>query len=209
MLMPDVQLLHPCDVDTALRIVRTWVLVLRAPIDTPVQTSFGSLEDRPAVFLTVEDEHGHVGLGESWCNFPPCGAEHRANLLRSVVLPALQAQSFAGPRACFGTLQSCLARLAIQASETGPIAQCLAGIDVALWDLVARRAGMPLFRLLGGGKVAIGVYASGINPQGAADTVSRCRAAGHRAFKLKIGFGRGIDRSNIDAIIGDLGPGSR
>ena len=39
-----------------------------------------------------------------------------------------------------------LAVLAIQAGEPGPVAAIIAGLDQALWDLIARRAGRPLRR---------------------------------------------------------------
>ena len=96
------------------------------------------------------------------------------------------------------------ARLAIQSGEAGPVAQSLAGMDIALWDLVARRAGLPLYRLLGGEDATIPTYASGINPGEAAETVERCRSEGHRAFKLKIGFDRSSDLDNIARISASL-----
>ena len=40
--------------------------------------------------------------------------------------------------------------LALQSGEPGPFAQAIAGVDIALWDLQARRAQQPLWRLLGG-----------------------------------------------------------
>jgi D-galactarolactone cycloisomerase len=62
-----------------------------------------------------------------------------------------------------------------------------------LW---ARKRGEPLYRALGGGRTQpLPVYASGINPGGAAETVAACRAAGHKAFKLKIGFDAKQDRT--------------
>ena len=45
--------------------------------------------DRPAVFLQLETSDGVKGLGEIWCNFPSCGAEHRARLLQDSILPAV------------------------------------------------------------------------------------------------------------------------
>ncbi len=41
----------------------------RYPLSTPVVTSFGRMLNRPAVFVRVEDEDGHVGWGEVWCEF--------------------------------------------------------------------------------------------------------------------------------------------
>lgn len=189
------------------RIAGVEVLVLRAPVEVPVRTSFGIMHDRPAVFVVVEDSDGHRGVGEVWCNFPGCGAEHRANLVRTAIGPALVGASFESPAACFDALEGRFRRLAIQSGEPGPIAQCIAGIDAAAWDLVARRAGQPLYRFLGGKDDDIEVYASGINPTGAADTVARCREEGYRAFKLKIGFGAAVDRANIEAISRELRAG--
>ena len=180
-------------------------IVLRAPIETPVQTSFGTMTDRPAVFLLLEDEDGNTGIGEVWCNFPACGAEHRARLLNSAILPRLLDREFSDPEQCFHTLDIHFRRLAIQTGEHGPIAQCLAGIDIALWDLVAKRLNLPLYELFGAAKSTVTVYASGINPTGARDTVQRCREQGYNAFKLKIGFGEEIDYPNIDSIFAQLG----
>jgi len=152
----------------------------------------------------LKDGEGNKGLGEIWCNFPACGAEHRARLLETAVFSALIRVSFDTPAQCFSALTKQFARLAIQSGEPGPIAQCIAGVDVALWDLVARRAGVPLFRLLGGTNADIPAYASGINPANAIKTVERCRAEGHRAFKLKIGFDRAGDLANIAQITAAL-----
>ena len=75
--------------------------VYRAPIETPVQTSFGLMRDRPALFVRVTDSEGAVGWGEVWCNFPTVGAEHRARLIGSVFAPLLEGRRFASPEAAF------------------------------------------------------------------------------------------------------------
>tara|TARA_B100000676_G_scaffold313374_1_gene394009 strand:- start:2236 stop:3384 length:1149 start_codon:yes stop_codon:yes gene_type:complete len=49
-------------------------------------------------------------------------------------------------------------RLLRHADDTGPKAESL--IDIALWDLMARAAGEPLWRLLGGARDSLPVYAS-------------------------------------------------
>jgi D-galactarolactone cycloisomerase len=51
----------------------------------------------------------------------------------------------------------------------------------------------------------IGVYASGINPEQPQDTVAAKFAQGHRAFKLKVGFGEARDLHNVGAVRGQLG----
>jgi D-galactarolactone cycloisomerase len=72
-------------------IVAVTAIVRRMPIAVPVRTSFGSMKDRPAVFLRVAAAVGISGYGEVWCNFPIFAAEHRQRLAEEVVGPALVA----------------------------------------------------------------------------------------------------------------------
>jgi L-alanine-DL-glutamate epimerase-like enolase superfamily enzyme len=187
------------------RIARLDAIVLRCPIETPVRTSFGTMRDRPAVFVRVEDADGAVGWGETWCNFPACGAEHRARLLESVVAPLVVGRPFASPAAAFDAMAQATAVLAIQSGEHGPLAQAIAGVDLALWDLAARRRGEPLWRLLGGRSDRVEVYASGINPDRPEAVVAARRSAGYRAFKLKVGFDDARDLRNVAALRDLLG----
>lgn len=179
--------------------------VFRAPLQTPVQTSFGLMHDRPMLLVRVTDRDGGFGWGEVWCNFPAVGAEHRARLVTSIFEPLLTARNFADPSEAFAFLTSATEILALQCAEPGPFAQAIAGIDTALHDLAARRAGQPLWRYLGGKSPSIGVYASGLNPT-SPEVLARARhAEGYRAFKLKIGFGRTRDEANLEALRTTLG----
>jgi L-alanine-DL-glutamate epimerase-like enolase superfamily enzyme len=188
------------------RIADVRALVFRAPIERPVVTSFGRMRERPMVLVRVEDEAGAVGWGEIWCNFPACGAEHRARLVASVLAPLLVGAAAGDPRIVFEKLTRQTRILALQAGEPGPLAQAIAGIDVALWDLLARRRGVPLWRLLGGESGTVGVYASGLNPDAPERLAAEKRAAGFRAFKLKVGFGAERDVANLAALRAALGP---
>ncbi len=188
-----------------LRIVGVRTLLFRAPLVEPVRTSFGVMHDRPMLLVRVEDENDGFGWGEVWCNFPTVGAEHRAHLLDSIVAPILREQTWADPPAAFRELDRRLHILAIQAGEPGPIAQVIAGADMALWDLAARRAGQPLWKMLGGAPT-VEVYASGLNPANPEKLAARKLQEGHRAFKLKVGFGKELDIDNLRALRGLVGP---
>lgn len=179
----------------------------RYPLATPVVTSFGKMLNRPAVFVRAVDEDGVEGWGEAWSNFPAPGAEHRARLVNEVLAPGLVGRKFGSPARAFETLSRGTEVLALQCGEPGPFAQAIAGIDLALWDLSARRQRLPLWRLLGGQSDTIKVYASGINPGGAAQTAEAALARGHRALKLKVGFGTETDLANLAALRGLLGAG--
>ncbi|GAB1578866.1 mandelate racemase/muconate lactonizing enzyme family protein [Bordetella petrii] len=190
-----------------LNVVDLQVHVLRYPVEQPVRTSFGVMHDRPAVFVRVEDRDGAHGWGEVWCNFPACGAEHRARLVDSVLRPLLVGRAYAAPAEAYAHLSAATAVLALQAGEPGPMAQAIAGVDLALWDLCARRAGQPLWAFLGGADDRVAVYASGINPDDPEHVVSRKRQEGYRAFKLKLGFGQERDLGNLRRVRALLGPG--
>jgi L-alanine-DL-glutamate epimerase-like enolase superfamily enzyme len=179
---------------------RIEAFVCRAPIATPVQTSFGIMFDRPALFVRVTDADDVQGWGEVWCNFPSVGAEHRARLIESVFAPLLLGKVFAAPSDAFDALVRQTEVLAIQCAEPGPIAQCIAGLDIALWDLYARRLGQPLWRLLGGKRPQVRVYASGLNPQAPELLAADRLGQGDRAFKLKVGFDRQRDLANLQVL---------
>ena len=189
-------------------ITKAEVFVFRAPILKPVRTSFGIMHNRPAVLLRLEDSDGAFGWGEAWCNFPSCGAEHRANLLESVLVPMLLGKNIVSPPQTFAELTSKTTVLALQTDEPGPLAQSIAAADIALWDLFARKAGKPLYRYLGGTSVAgVPAYASGMNPTGLLDTIEDSRNNGFRAFKFKIGFNKEQDLQNVKDACGGLHAG--
>lgn len=180
--------------------------VFRAPAEPPVQTSFGIMHDRPAVLLRLRDKDGAEGWGEVWCNFPTVGAEHRARMALAYGRPVITSQSWADPRQAWQTMLERFAVLMLQTGEPGPLHQIAAGIDMAMWDLAARRAGVPVWRALGGASAwPVPVYASGINPTEPEKLALAKREEGYRAFKLKVGFGEARDLDNLKAMRAALG----
>ena len=182
--------------------------VFRVPIANPVRTSFGTMTNRPALFLRVIAQDGAWGWGEVFCNFPQVGAEHRARLVDSLFAPLLQASPTEDPPRIRERLESQVRRLAIQCGEPGPFAQIIGAIDQALWDMAGRRAAKPLWKLLatgpdGGNRVR--VYASGLGPSEVARNAMTKRDEGYRAFKFKVGFGAERDLANFTEIRAALG----
>jgi D-galactarolactone cycloisomerase len=199
------------DIDRSARIkiARVETRVVRTPIAVPIRTSFGIMRDRPAVYVKVTDTDGAEGFGEVWCNFPSVGAEHRARLADQLIGPLLIESGKLELRGIFAHLMQRLHILAIQSGEWGPLGHVAAGIDAACHDLAARKAGLPLWRFLGGsGTGQIRAYASGIGPEAPGELAASAASRGHTSFKLKVGFGRETDLRSLGAIRSVLAPGS-
>ena len=71
----------------------------------------------------------------------------------------------------------------------------IAGIDIALWDLKGKAAGLPVYRLLGGANRPLATYATGgyyrpgRRDSAYAEEMARFLDLGYRAVKLKTGAG--------------------
>ncbi len=180
--------------------------VLRAPVTAPVRNSFRTLHAREALLVRVCDQDGAWGWGEIWCNYPPGAAAHRARLVDEFFAPLLAGRRFDGPAQAFAELERAARVPALQCGELGPYAQVIGGIDVALWDLAARRAGEPLWRWLAGSS-RVKAYASGIGPDRPEAIVGAKLAEGYRAVKMKVGFGDAVDQRNVRAVREVLGSG--
>ncbi|NBT33777.1 MAG: mandelate racemase/muconate lactonizing enzyme family protein, partial [Rhodobacteraceae bacterium] len=119
---------------------------IRVPIAEPIKVAFGTFRDRPMVLVQITDSDGAEGWGEIWSNWPAVGAEHRARLAVDLG-QALIGTSFE-PGEAFRHMSRLTEVLVLQTGEVGPVTQVIAGIDIALWDLAARRAGRSLAAFL-------------------------------------------------------------
>ena len=73
--------------------------------------------------------------------------------------------------------------------QAGTHYQHVAGVDIALWDIVGKARGLPLYRLWGGTKDRIVPYAAMImlsTPDERADMARRLRDQGWQAIKLRL-----------------------
>jgi L-alanine-DL-glutamate epimerase-like enolase superfamily enzyme len=83
----------------------------------------------------------------------------------------------------------------------GQASSAISAVDIALWDLKARKAGLPLWRLLGGFDAKVPCYAGGIDLDFPLDKLLRQTddnlGKGFRAIKMKVGrkrLGEDVER---------------
>jgi D-galactarolactone cycloisomerase len=82
-------------------------------------------------------------------------------------------------------------RRVLSGRSGGMLLEAIAGVDIALWDIAGKRAGEPVYRLLGGlARPRVAAYASSINwtdDKGAAEETEAAIAHGFDTIKVKIG----------------------
>jgi L-alanine-DL-glutamate epimerase-like enolase superfamily enzyme len=94
----------------------------------------------------------------------------------------------------------------------GPPVLAISAIDIALWDLKARRAGLPLWRLLGGFDPRVPCYAGGIDLELSVEALlsqtDENLQKGFRAIKMKVGRpDLASDVARVKAMRSHLGEG--
>jgi len=182
----------------------------RHSIDHAVTTSFGTMRDRPAVFVRIEDREGCFGWGEIFANWPAAGAEHRVNLLMQDIAELVPDISIRQPSDLFYELEEATAIRALQCGEWGPFRQVIAGLDIAVWDLFARRSAKPLRKFINPMAADfVRAYASGVSIRDAERLIVKAQANGFHAFKLKVGFDLEADVEELINQESNLAPHER
>jgi D-galactarolactone cycloisomerase len=97
--------------------------------------------------------------------------------------------------------------------QKGMPLQALSGVDIALWDIAGKAAGLPVYQLLGGAfRDRIPAYGYGMMLQRVPDLAQRfakesaaIKAMGFKAMKMKIGLGPEADLKLVEAVRGAIG----
>ncbi|WP_148239285.1 mandelate racemase/muconate lactonizing enzyme family protein [Ruania zhangjianzhongii] len=184
---------------TGLLAERVVVRILAAPLAEPIPMSFSRLTERRMCLVEVH-AGGEVGYGESWINYPEWAATERMATLLEGVAPVLLGTDVSDPADVLDRLVARLSGVGRQWGARGPIWQAISAVDLALWDLRGRLAGLPVGELLGQVRPSAPVYASGVGPTDVPQLCALAVERGIRAVKAKVGFGDETDRATIAAI---------
>ncbi|MGN6548695.1 MAG: mandelate racemase/muconate lactonizing enzyme family protein [Pararhizobium sp.] len=171
-----------------MKITAIETIPLRMEMPYPLAYARGQYQTREALLVKVHtDEPGLFGWGESamW------GGPHAvsAAVIEQEIEPLVVGED---PRA-IEYLWEKVYQETYYHGRKGILLSCLSGIDIALWDILGKIAGQPLWRLLGGFGRPIKAYASsgyyrpGYGSSDLAADVAKARSLGYHAFKMKVG----------------------
>ncbi len=158
-------------------------VALRIPLDiwAPPPMSQGVPRTHvDSLYIRVTTSSGVVGWGESFGTGRPMVEAAFAHWIRRLAV---------GQSALDEGLLPRIERMLVSLSRSGPLAHALAGLDIALWDIRGKIAGVPVAALLGGAKrTRVECYASLLQYYGKPEYIKRNTARalerGYRQIKL-------------------------
>jgi mandelate racemase len=159
------------------------VRTVRVPMREPHRTASGVVTESPLVLTDVITQGGVAGHSIVF-TYTPAALKPTADLIRSLE-PLLRGEPLAPAE-----IEHKLARRFRLLGTQGLVGMALAGIDMALWDALARSHGTSLIRLLGGSEKPVRAYgAVGYDGAiGSARVAEDWARRGFKGIKAKIGY---------------------
>lgn len=172
---------------------------VRAVLRSPWQTSSGTVEERRVLLVEIQDREGLSGYGEA---APLPGYD-------DVSERELEYALYACRRILASADGMAHADILARCAEVAVVPQALAAIDLALWDLRGRQAGVPVWKLLAPEHetvpaVAVNRAIASADRAGAVREAAEARAAGFQTIKVKVGIGD--DAGRLAAVRAFAGP---
>ncbi len=153
------------------------------PMAEPHRTASGVVSASPLVLLTVTTDTGVKGHSIVF-TYTPAALKPTAALMAN--LESMVVGQSLAPAALWAQLHARFRLLGTQ----GLVGMALAGIDMALWDALARAQQLPLYALLGSTAKVLRPYGA-VGFDGATDSARAAEAWARRGFqgvKAKIGY---------------------
>ncbi|MCB9794651.1 MAG: enolase [Alphaproteobacteria bacterium] len=173
---------------------------VRLPTRSPVRFANGSVDAAEHVIVRVRTRDGLEGIAEASPR-PMTYGDSSASVVHAL-------QHIIGPRV-LGLSACSIEGLHAALQDLVGNVTARAALDVALWDLLGKRAGLPVATLLGGftREVQVAHLLSLDTPEAMAAEAAQVQAEmGIRAFKIKVGLDPEGDVERAVAVRGAVGP---
>lgn len=184
--------------------------IITKSLDGAPRNPMMAWHNKRILLVFVRTDTGQVGIGEAWCDGGSPAVT--ARLIEEDLQPLLIG---ADPRN-YAWIWQRLYETTTYSVRDGITFAALSGIDIALWDLLGKTYGVPVSRLLGGGRERVFAYASGglyADGKTAADVGREMRGyadQGFRGVKLKVaGAHLREDVARVSAVREAVGPDVR
>ncbi|MDQ3791342.1 MAG: hypothetical protein M3341_01615, partial [Actinomycetota bacterium] len=170
---------------TRISYVRTYQVAY--PLEAPLSDSIHYMPVRAALLVELGTDDGEVGIGESAIYGGPGLVVE--TVIHDELAPRILGEDPTRPEWLWQVMMG----RSHQHGDGGILPMAVSGIDIAIWDLVARGAGLPLYRLLGGYRdevpayASAGFYAEGKDAEGIADEARGYVEEGFGHVKMKVG----------------------
>jgi len=167
--------------DDAINVVRA--AILDVPVDADLR-AYGP-DHVSVVFVEMIDANGRIGTGFTYTFGPGCAPVK--TMLDDVIAPLVEGSSLSHWEQTYRQLQ-----LATRRIGRHVFVPAISAVDIAAWDLRGLRAGMPVYRLLGGAQREVSIYGSGRAANALSLTELTAGAEsyigdGYTAIKLRVG----------------------
>ena len=129
---------------------------LSQTLPQPTVTSWGRYDVVSICLVEIRTDAGITGVGEALARFSP---KAYAELIETSLKPRLVGRNPTDIAALWQEM-----RRALSGRSGGMLFEAIAGVDIALWDILGKVANLPIHRLLGGmGRASVPVYAASVN----------------------------------------------
>ena len=170
-----------------MRVTAVTATATSVPRQRPVRDALQELDTSGACQVRIETSTGHVGQSSIGFGRLAAAPHVLAELINSELAPAVVGEDPAFVR----SIRDRLWRLTDYHGSTGLALLGIAGVDIALWDVLGRSVGQPVWRLLGGARDRVPAYAMvGWLDYDLDQLTERCRLAmsqGFKGVKMKVG----------------------
>ncbi|MCX8128403.1 MAG: mandelate racemase/muconate lactonizing enzyme family protein [Synergistetes bacterium] len=176
-----------------MRITEVKFIPLKCKLPKPIKFSLGVLTHRNFALVKVETDAGISGWGEAFVNFPSWAIYERKATIEYGLKPLLIGENPLDPEGLTHRVMSRLYRLGLQWGARGCIYQAISAINIALWDIKGKVEDKPLYKLLGGEKDKVLLYAIGMDMSDLESSLTMCLKLGFKALKIRVGFDKEED----------------
>ena len=124
------------------------------PLAVPISDARNTITMRSCVLLRVETDEGVTGWGEA-ASFAGCGE------LVAGVIKFFEAKLVGQDPSMISRIYDDAYHGSQHFGRRGLVICALSGIDIALWDILGKVAGLPLHKILGASRESIDFYFNG------------------------------------------------